>query len=691
MQNFFKQKSPGILSLSLDALRGHAGWVGLLLVNLIIVLSLRNELISPRISGWVPQLALNLYLLVVYIFGQLRIQPVERYDFMQLVWRMFIYGVLAASLSVFVETVYFVFSDTAFAQSGFAINFVYLLSLTIISTYLVLLLVAFKRLVLYEKSRLLLIAWRIFEYSLISSMLLGIFNIKVNTFVYNAILVALVGMGVLLSVNLKWVGYLDFNQKWRSLLLLLGIVSCLVFFSFFSAVYQADGAILLNIVDNIFLLALLAFCLFYSLLSCLVIFFNLPTSSVYEKKWEEVQGFHKLNRISTKEEREVTVFGALLENSVSAIDAVGGWVEIIEENEEEVQLIGSLEQDELNDILGSIRKPALRNIFLRGFSNAEGADYFVGSLQHPNYQSLLAVPITLQERHSGLLVLLKDVEGAFNKDAIDLVKAYADQGCVAIENSRLLRSALQNERYKEGIAIARRVQQSLLPNELAHNGEFELAVYSESADEVGGDYYDTFQLDENRYVLIIADVAGHGTAAAFTMSQLKGVFHSLVQLGLSAKEFVLKANAALSRCLDKATFVTLTYIVIDTANKKLELVRAGHCPALFYRKAEQCLQEFQHKGLGIGIIRNEQYTEHVEENCVHYQAGDLMVLYTDGLLESKNEQKEEFGIARLRKLVKENAEADVLNLQNKLIASLKRHTEKTGIDDDFTTMLVKFS
>ncbi len=688
MQKFFRQKS--VLAFSFDVLRGHGGWVSLLLVNLVIVLSLRNELISPRISGWVPQLALNLYLLVIYIFGQLKIKPVERYDFMQLIWKMFLYGLLAVSISFFLEAVYFIFADTALAQSGFVVNFVYLLSLTIIGTYLMLLLIAFKWLVLYEKSRVLLVAWRIFEYSLISSMLLGVFNIKVNTLVYDGILLALVGMGVLLSVNLKWVGYLDLNQKWRSLLLLLGIVACLAYFFFFGSVYQTDPFILLNVIDNIFLLALLAFCLFYSLLSCLVIFFNLPTSSVYEKKWQEVQGFHRLNRISTKEEREETVLASLLENSVAAIDAVTGWIEIATATKEEVQLIGSLEEDELNSVLQGIRRPGLRKVFSMDFCNEGEREYFIGGLQHPEYRSMLVVPLKIQEQHSGLLVLLKDVEGAFNKDAIDLVKAYADQGCGAIENSRLLREALQNERYKEEIAIARRVQRSLLPEELAHNQDFELAVYSESADEVGGDYYDSFKLDEDRFVLLIADVAGHGTAAAFVMSQLKGVFHSLVQLGLSGKEFVEKTNSALSKCLDKATFVTLTYVLIDTAQKQMEVVRAGHCPALFYRKDEQRLQEFQHKGLGIGIMRNEQFGEQLEEIVVKYQPGDLMVLYTDGLLESKNEEKEEFGVERLKALVQENAATDVLELQEKIILALRGHTGKAAIDDDFTTMLVKF-
>lgn len=689
MSDFFRYQKSTLLQAS-GILRSHAGWIGLLLANLLIVLSLRSELISPRISGWVPQLALNLYLLILYIYAQLKIKPVERYDFMRLIWQMLLFGVLAVSFSFFSEAVFYIFHDQPFFRSGFAINVIYLLSLTIISSYMVLLLVAFKRLVLYEKSRLLQITWRVFEYSLISSMILGVFNIEVHTFVFNAILLGLTAMGVLLSVNLKWVGYLDFNQKWKSLLILAGIVACLSYFLFFGSVYREDKDILLNMFDDVFLLALLAFCFFYSLLSCLVIFFNLPTSSVYEKKLQEIKGFHKLNRSSQKEEAEENIWQSLLDNALSAVDADAGWLEIKKEGGE-VHLLGQIGEEELNGVIEGIKKPGMQKAFKPGFRNKKGKSHFLGGLFHPLYQTILVVPLSLQEEHTGLLVLLKDVEGGFNKDAVDLVKTYADHSCTSIENGRLLKEALQNERYKEELAIARRVQRSLLPEELESHEDFNLAVHSESSDAVGGDYYDTFKLSEHQYALVIADVAGHGTAAAFAMSQLKGVLHSLVHTGYSGKELVVRINQALSKCLDKATFITLTYVLVDVSRKKLELLRAGHCPALFWKQQEGKLQLLQGKSMGIGILRNEQFREHLQENVLGYQSGDLLVLYTDGIVESKNAQQEEFGEDRLKEIVTANAQEDAVSLQNKVMEALREHTKKTGINDDFTTMIVKFS
>ena len=689
MSDFFRYHRSTLLQAS-GVLRGHAGWIGLLLTNLLIVLSLRSELISPQISGWVPQLALNLCLFLIYIYAQLKIKPVERYDFMRLIWQMLLFGVLAVSFSFFSEAVYYIFHRHSFFRSGFAVNVVYLLSLTIISTYLVLLLVAFKRLVLYEKSRILQVTWRIFEYMLVSSMILGVFNIEVHTFIFNAILLGLIAMGVLLSVNLKWVGYLDFNQKWKSLLILLGIVACLSYFLFFGIVYQEDQGILLNMFDDVFLLALLAFCFFYSLLSCLVIFFNLPTSSVYEKKLQEIKGFHKLNRSNQKEETEENIWQSLLDNALSGVDADAGWLEIKKEGGE-VHLLGQISEEELNGVIEGIKKAGMQKVFKPGFKNKKQKGHFLGGLLHPLYRTILVVPLSLQEEHSGLLVLLKDVEGGFNKDAIDLVKTYADHSCTAIENGRLLKEALQNERYKEELAIARRVQRSLLPEELESHEDFSLAVHSESSDAVGGDYYDTFKLNDHQYALIIADVAGHGTAAAFAMSQLKGVLHSLVHLGYSGKELVVRVNQALSKCLDKATFITLTYVLVDVSKKRLELLRAGHCPALFWKQKAGELQVLQDKSMGIGILRNEQFKEHLQENYLPYSSGDLLVLYTDGIIESKNGQQEEFGQDRLQEIVAANAEKDALSLQSKVMEALGTHTKETGINDDFTTMIVKFS
>src|SRR5690554_5402058 len=211
----------------------------------------------------------------------------------------------------------------------------------------------------------------------------------------------------------------------------------------------------------------------------------------------------------------------------------------------------------------------------------------------------------------------------------EIISTFIVQESISVENHRLLNEAIKNERYKEELEIAQRVQRSLLPSKLHHNQCFDIAGFSEAADEVGGDYYETFQFDKNNFALIIGDVSGKGTSAAFNMSQMKGIFHSLVQLKLSPSEFLIKANSALSHCLERNHFITTTYYLIDTSRNRVVYSRAGHCPTLYYDSKKEESIYLKIKGMGLGILRSDQFKEYLGEKELQYQAGDVMLLYTD--------------------------------------------------------------
>ena len=121
-----------------------------------------------------------------------------------------------------------------------------------------------------------------------------------------------------------------------------------------------------------------------------------------------------------------------------------------------------------------------------------------------------------------------------------------------------------------------------------------------AADEVGGDYYDILEYKKNHFGLIIGDVSGKGTSAAFQMAQMKGIFHSLAHQGVTPEEFNKKANIALSQCLDKTSFITATYFDINTEKNILHFSRAGHCPSLFYCKTADSVDYLKCDGMGLG-------------------------------------------------------------------------------------------
>ncbi len=437
--------------------------------------------------------------------------------------------------------------------------------------------------------------------------------------------------------------------------------------------------------DNVFLVAILSFIFIYALFSLLVILFNLPTSSVFEQKLEEVVNFQRLSQSIQTEQSEDRVFDILLESAVSTVFADAAWIEV-HENGDNDYFTHNISIEEVNSLKEFIRENNIKGIFDSGSDKSRNVQLNKGS----RFRSIMSFPINVKQEKVGHLVLLKDVSEGFNKEMNKIIATFTNQAGISIENFRLLNEALENERYKEELKIAKKVQQSLLPAELESNGDYQVVAFSEAADEVGGDYYDTYRINENRIALVISDVSGKGTSAAFHMSQMKGMFHSLSQLDMGAKEFIVRANDAMGRCLDKASFVTTSYFIIDSKEKTIELTRAGHCPTLYYNCERDETIYIQNKGLGLGIIRNSTFREYTEVTKLSYHKGDVMVLYTDGITEAKNRRGEEFGYERLRTVLKESKNLSVQEIQQEIIQRLYQFIGTDAINDDYTMVIVRF-
>jgi serine phosphatase RsbU (regulator of sigma subunit) len=250
---------------------------------------------------------------------------------------------------------------------------------------------------------------------------------------------------------------------------------------------------------------------------------------------------------------------------------------------------------------------------------------------------------------------------------------------------------LQSERYKEELKIAKMVQKSLLPQVLEQDSHYEIAAFSESADEVGGDYYDTLRISAHETSLIIADVSGKGTTAAFHMSQMKGIFHSLAQSCIEPDEFMIRANRALIFCLERGSFISASFFLIDTAEKKVRYARAGHCPVLYYNATTGKAEYIKDKGVALGMVRNNSYCNFIEANKFEYQPGDIMVLYTDGITEAKSAKGDEFGYDQLAKVLLEVKDLSARQIQEHMISKLYEFTGTENINDDYTTMIIKFN
>lgn len=671
---------------------GVITWLALVFTDISIVFSSTNN-IKPDIPVWLPNVILNLFILALYYYYKLKVDRDEVLNFVDLLWRVFATGLVATVISLALKLIEYLLGSTKLPTHVVFIDLIYLINLGLMIGFLIMAFTAWKRLILYQKSKWLLRFWSVFEWGLLITLIYNSFDFPVVEGFHVTVLSLFVILGLVLSGNMKWVAYLNFRQKWTSLLLLLLTIFYLLY-GFYSVsslfeVLAGKTSDFTNYRTHIFILSLITFVSIYSVFSFLVILFNLPTTSVFEQKLEEVVNFQRISQSIQTEQNEDSVYNILLETSVSTVFADAAWLEV---RSQDVKLFTyKITDKEAYDIINHLNAQNVRGILDQGSDKTRNLSKHLGSLKGSRFRSILAFPIYVKGENIGTLALLKELAEGFNKEMTKIVSTFANQAGISIENFRLMEEALQNERYKEELKIAKMVQKSLLPNVLEKDGDFEIAAFSESADEVGGDYYDTLRTNNHEVSLIIADVSGKGTTAAFHMSQMKGIFHSLAQDCIEPDTFMKRANQALVYCLERGSFISATYFVINTQDKKVKYSRAGHCPVLYYHAEKGNVEYLKDKGIALGMVRNKSYGNFIQANEFKYRSGDIMVLYTDGITEAKDKKGEEFGYDRLTQTLLEVKTLSPKEIQDHMINRLYEFSGTQNINDDYTTMIVKFN
>ena len=661
-------------------------WLALLFVDLVRLFGIINTIDSGIAAEFTLILEI-LFFLAVYSFYNYSFNKNVQNDFLSLIWRAASTGIFSVGFFLLVSLLYRLLGDSKLGQEPFLLNFFYHVKFALVANFLISSSLLWKHLILYQKNKQIVKQWQAYEFAMLVAMFFIFFNQNNLDYSFLFGMVILLGIGLVLSSNLKWIPYLTFKEKWKSLLFLFFIIASCIFL--FSQTFEFSNAEIypVNLTDNLFLISLFGFILIYAIFSFLVTLFNLPTSSVFEQKLTEAISFQRLSQSIQPGENEEQVLDILMDSCMSASYADAAWLELRTNGSGSLLQDRSIDTETRNELAGLIGKQKISQDW-----SSEKPNPITLRLGHPKFESVLLIPLIINKSAIGKMVLCKEVRDGFNKEMVNIITTFARQASIAVENHRLLNQAILNERYQEELKIAQRVQKALLPTKLDHNGAFDICAYSNAADEVGGDYYDTYKIDEDRFVFIIGDVSGKGTSAAFHMSQMKGIFHSLIQLDLGPAEFMVRANSALSKCLERNHFITVSIFIIDTRQSKICHARAGHMPTLMHSFAHQKSDFLAIDGLGLGILRNKQYKNHVEEKTFTYQQGDVLVLYTDGIVEAKNEKSLQFGFERIRSLLEISHHLGPREIQSKIIASLHSFVGGDGlIDDDYSIMVVKFN
>ena len=248
----------------------------------------------------------------------------------------------------------------------------------------------------------------------------------------------------------------------------------------------------------------------------------------------------------------------------------------------------------------------------------------------------LIVPLIYEDQLTGLIALGQKKSGKFYRgEDINLLNILANQSAVAIENARMVEEVIEKERMEEELTIARDLQVSMLPAECPTVAGFDIAAYSMSAREVGGDFYDFIEMGEDKAGFVIGDVTGKSVSGALVMSASRTLFRMLSEEELSVKDSMMRANRRLKKDVKSGMFVALLYAVLNSQDRTLTMCSAGQTqPVMMSAKTAQAsLVATKGDTFPLGILEDADY----EETRLQLQPGDKVVFYTDGIVEAMNE------------------------------------------------------
>jgi len=299
-------------------------------------------------------------------------------------------------------------------------------------------------------------------------------------------------------------------------------------------------------------------------------------------------------------------------------------------------------------------------------------------------------PLKIKDNLFGFVLLGAGEKGeVLSQRDLDLLATLSTQASLSMENAKLLSQLTEQEKIKKELEIARSVQARLLPTKTPEINGLEIVGTCIPADEVGGDYFDYFLLDDRRLGIAIADVSGKGISAAFYMAEIKGMMSSLATLLDSPAKLLRIINQRLYESMDRRMFATMIYGVLDVEKRTLTFVRAGHNPLILHRKTDNDVSFLIPSGLGVGLTRNEVFCENLVEQTITLSPGDLLVFFTDGITESMTNEQQEFGEERLAELISNRDHQSVAALQQQILQTVRGFAKDAPQHDDMTFVLAR--
>lgn len=304
--------------------------------------------------------------------------------------------------------------------------------------------------------------------------------------------------------------------------------------------------------------------------------------------------------------------------------------------------------------------------------------------------SALLSPLRYAGKDLGVLVVARRHEdGNFTTNDFNVFRSAAEQSSFAIGNARIHREAHEKRAMEGELKNAREVQRILLPQTDPVVAGFRISGTNLPARIISGDYYDYIELSEGKFGIVIADVSGKGVPAGLLMAMCRSALRSVAPGEASPSKALGAVNRQLFPDIREDMFISMAYGILDETSGKLTLSRAGHDPALWFRKETGKVELLRSPGLALGVDGGAVFERVTRDQEVELKSGDCVLFYTDGVKEAVNADEEEFGMERMSEAFRLAAPLGAEIVLSRMQEELKQFTGEGPQMDDITLVAVE--
>jgi phosphoserine phosphatase RsbU/P len=303
---------------------------------------------------------------------------------------------------------------------------------------------------------------------------------------------------------------------------------------------------------------------------------------------------------------------------------------------------------------------------------------------------MVLCPLRVRGTCLGVIVIVNKHGNAIfdSRDKI-LLQGLADQAAISVDLVKLYDVLAEQQRLDQELALAQDFQRMLLPHTLPQLEAYEFSAINKTARVVGGDFYDFFPIDQDHLGIVIGDVSGKGVPASLIMAMVRSIIRAEARDTFSPKEVLRRVNEGVKADTKESVFVTITYGILDISNDRLRFARAGHEPLLLrHARGDAGVEAYQPEGMAVGLVPSDIFSL-IEEMEIQLEPGDMVLLYTDGVVESLNPTEDEYGRQRLIDLFQKTEEQSAGDLIRVLEADLRTFAKGTHQHDDITLVALK--